>query len=111
MVAGGNGKEPIVQIEEVTKSFGDQKVLCGVTGNLSLADDGHINRTLRCAEFRQGLPALLEPDTQDTPAWRIARIAETLSPMSRIVSGKGPMNTNPLSTTRSAKSAFSERNP
>ncbi len=30
MVAGGNGKEPIVQIEEVTKSFGDQKVLCGV---------------------------------------------------------------------------------
>jgi phospholipid/cholesterol/gamma-HCH transport system ATP-binding protein len=30
MVAGGNGKEPIVQIEGVTKSFGDQKVLCGV---------------------------------------------------------------------------------
>jgi outer membrane PBP1 activator LpoA protein len=40
----------------------------GVTGNLSLADDGHLNRTLRCAEFRQGLPALLEPDTQDTQA-------------------------------------------
>ncbi|MGB5260958.1 MAG: penicillin-binding protein activator [Gammaproteobacteria bacterium] len=38
----------------------------GVTGSLSLADDGHINRTLRCAVFRKGLPELLEPDTPDT---------------------------------------------
>ena len=41
----------------------------------------------------------------------MARIAETLSPISRIVSALGPMKTNPLCSTRSAKSAFSERNP
>ena len=40
----------------------------GVTGNLSLSDDGYINRTLRCAVFRQGLPELLETDTPDTQA-------------------------------------------
>lgn len=42
----------------------------GVTGNLSLSTTGQINRTLRCARFRQGLPVLLEPiaadDTQTT---------------------------------------------
>lgn len=32
----------------------------GVTGNLTLARQGLISRTLRCAEFRQGLPVLLE---------------------------------------------------
>lgn len=40
----------------------------GVTGNLSLSDDGHLNRTLRCAVFRQGMPVLLEPDAPDTQA-------------------------------------------
>jgi hypothetical protein len=33
----------------------------GVTGNLSLAGQGHISRTLRCAKFSRGLPVLLEP--------------------------------------------------
>jgi outer membrane PBP1 activator LpoA protein len=33
----------------------------GVTGNLSLGARGHINRSLRCAEFSRGLPVLLEP--------------------------------------------------
>jgi len=37
----------------------------GVTGNLSMGSAGHINRTLRCARFRQGLPVLLEPSTAD----------------------------------------------
>jgi outer membrane PBP1 activator LpoA protein len=32
----------------------------GVTGNLTLTSQGLISRTLRCAEFRQGLPVLLE---------------------------------------------------
>ncbi|MEN8206734.1 MAG: penicillin-binding protein activator [Pseudomonadota bacterium] len=37
----------------------------GVTGNLTLLNQGHISRTLRCAEFRQGLPVLLEQGTGD----------------------------------------------
>jgi outer membrane PBP1 activator LpoA protein len=37
----------------------------GVTGNLSLGIDGQINRTLRCARFRHGLPVLLEPTAED----------------------------------------------
>ena len=40
----------------------------GVTGNLSLNSDGHLNRTLRCAAFREGLPELLEPDSTDAQA-------------------------------------------
>jgi outer membrane PBP1 activator LpoA protein len=40
----------------------------GVTGNLSLDGNGKINRTLRCATFRQGLPTLLEVVTADTRA-------------------------------------------
>jgi outer membrane PBP1 activator LpoA protein len=40
----------------------------GVTGNLSLSGDGHVNRTLRCAVFRKGLPVLLDLDTTDTQA-------------------------------------------
>ena len=37
----------------------------GVTGNLTLVKQGHISRTLRCAEFRQGLPVLLEQGSSD----------------------------------------------
>ena len=37
----------------------------GVTGNLSLDNAGQINRNLRCAKFRQGLPVLLEPAAED----------------------------------------------
>jgi outer membrane PBP1 activator LpoA protein len=32
----------------------------GVTGNLTLTKEGLVSRTLRCAEFRQGVPMLLE---------------------------------------------------
>jgi hypothetical protein len=32
----------------------------GVTGNLTLTNEGLVSRTLRCAEFRQGVPMLLE---------------------------------------------------
>jgi hypothetical protein len=52
-----------------------------------------------------------EPGTQGTPAAFMARMASTLSPIRRITSGVGPMNTKPDFSTRSAKSAFSERNP
>jgi outer membrane PBP1 activator LpoA protein len=37
----------------------------GVTGNLTLANQGLVSRTLRCAEFRQGLPVLLEQAGDD----------------------------------------------
>ena len=41
----------------------------------------------------------------------MACLALTLSPMVRMLSGRGPMNTKPLFSTRSAKSAFSDRKP
>ena len=52
-----------------------------------------------------------DPGTHGTPALRIAEIAETLSPIRRIVSPFGPINTKPLCSTWSAKSAFSARKP
>ncbi len=52
-----------------------------------------------------------DPGTHGTPAAFIALIAWTLSPMSRITSGVGPMKMKPDFSTRSAKSAFSERKP
>jgi len=45
------------------------------------------------------------------PALIIATLALTLSPISRIVSGRGPMKTKPERSTFSAKSAFSDRKP
>ena len=52
-----------------------------------------------------------EPGTHGTPAAFIALMAETLSPIMRIVSGFGPTKMKPLFSTRSAKSAFSDRKP
>ena len=52
-----------------------------------------------------------EPGTVGTPASFMAWMAETLSPMRRIVSAFGPMNMKPLFSTWSAKSAFSARKP
>ena len=52
-----------------------------------------------------------DPGIQGMPAAFIALIASILSPIMRIVSGRGPMKTKPLFSTRSAKSAFSDRNP
>jgi outer membrane PBP1 activator LpoA protein len=37
----------------------------GVTGNLTLVNQGLVSRTLRCAEFRQGVPVLLEQGRED----------------------------------------------
>ena len=51
------------------------------------------------------------PGTTGTPAFCIAILALTLSPIIRMVSGRGPMKTKPLFSTRSAKSAFSDRKP
>ena len=52
-----------------------------------------------------------EPGTQGTPDLIMLCLAETLSPISRIDSGVGPMKAKPLRSTRSAKSAFSDRKP
>jgi hypothetical protein len=52
-----------------------------------------------------------EPGTQGTPAAFMTLMADTLSPIIRIVSALGPTKMKPLFSTRSAKSAFSERNP
>ena len=57
---------------------------------------------------RQGA---VEPGTHGTPASFIALLAETLSPIRRMVSARGPMKTKPDFSTRSAKSAFSDRKP
>ena len=54
---------------------------------------------------------VLSPGTQGTPAAIIAFLAEILSPMIRIVSALGPINTKPLFFTFSAKSAFSDKKP
>ncbi len=52
-----------------------------------------------------------EPGTHGTAALSMVCLADTLSPMSRIDSGVGPMKAKPLFSTRSAKSAFSDRKP
>ncbi len=52
-----------------------------------------------------------DPGTQGTPAFFITLMADTLSPIMRITSARGPMNVKPLFSTRSAKSAFSDRKP
>jgi outer membrane PBP1 activator LpoA protein len=38
----------------------------GVSGNLSLGQQGIVKRTLRCARFQNGLPVLLEQSTEIT---------------------------------------------
>jgi outer membrane PBP1 activator LpoA protein len=37
----------------------------GVTGNLTLDDQGLVSRSLRCAEFSNGVPVLLEQGSSD----------------------------------------------
>ena len=66
---------------------------------------------MRTISFGSSGSAPSEPGTTGTPAFLIASLAETLSPIRRMESGRGPMNTKPLFSTRSAKSAFSERKP
>lgn len=52
-----------------------------------------------------------EPGTHGTPDLIMACLAETLSPIRRMQSGVGPMKVKPDCSTRSAKSAFSDRKP
>ena len=52
-----------------------------------------------------------EPGTQGTPAFFIALIADTLSPIKRITSAVGPIKIKPEFSTCSAKSAFSDKKP
>ena len=66
---------------------------------------------MRTISFASSGSAPSEPGTHGTPALVIAAFALTLSPIRRIVSGRGPMNTNPDFSTLSAKSAFSDRKP
>jgi hypothetical protein len=51
------------------------------------------------------------PGTTGTPAAFASRRAEVFSPMSAIVSLRGPMNTTPAASQARAKSAFSARKP
>ncbi len=66
---------------------------------------------MRTISFGSSGSAPSEPGTTGTPAFFIASLADTLSPISRIESGRGPMKVKPLFSTRSAKSAFSDRKP
>ena len=66
---------------------------------------------MRISSFGSSGSTPSEPGTQGTPALIIACLADTLSPIMRIDSGVGPMNVKPLFSTRSAKSAFSDRKP
>ncbi len=52
-----------------------------------------------------------EPGRIGTPALFMAARAFSFSPISRITSGRGPMNLIPLVSHTSAKLAFSESNP
>jgi hypothetical protein len=52
-----------------------------------------------------------EPGTHGTPDLIMACLADTLSPIRPDRFGVGPMKVKPLRSTRSAKSAFSERKP
>ena len=54
-------------------------------------------------------PAL--PGRSGRPASRAAARAETLLPISRSISGRGPMKRMPHFSLTSAKPAFSLRNP
>ena len=51
------------------------------------------------------------PGTQATPPRMAARREDTLSPISTMASGGGPMNATPRSVMARAKSAFSEKKP
>ena len=51
------------------------------------------------------------PGGRGTPASAIVARATALSPMRRIASGDGPMNTTWLLAQPAAKSAFSDRKP
>ena len=51
------------------------------------------------------------PATSGAPTSAAILRAETLSPKERMAAGGGPIQINPAAITRSAKSAFSDKNP
>ena len=51
------------------------------------------------------------PGTPSTPAFSAASRELTLSPMTSMASGGGPMNVTPRSVMARAKSVFSEKKP
>ena len=69
------------------------------------------SRAILTISFGSSGSASGDPGTHGTPALFIAAFALTLSPISRIVSARGPMKTKPERSTFSAKSAFSARKP
>src|SRR6266481_318039 len=66
---------------------------------------------MRTISFASSGSAPSDPGTVGTPALVMACLALTLSPISLMFSGRGPMKTKPERSTFSAKSAFSERKP
>ena len=64
-----------------------------------------------CSSALPKVIAPIEPGTVGTPASFMALIAETLLPINRMCSGCGPTKVKPASSTRSANSAFSDKNP
>ena len=59
------------------------------------------------AELRNSL----RPGTPSTPAFSAARRELTLSPMTSMAAGGGPMKVTPRSVMARAKSVFSEKKP
>ena len=53
----------------------------------------------------------LDPGTTGSPIFCASFLADILFPMVLMISDEGPVNSNPLFSTCSAKSAFSARNP
>ena len=51
------------------------------------------------------------PGTPATPAFSAAMRDDTLSPITSMASGGGPMNVTPCAPMARAKSVFSEKNP
>ena len=70
-----------------------------------------MSRAMRRFSSESSVSAPSEPGTQGTLWLRMTPIADTLSPIRRMVSAFGPMKMKPLFSTRSAKSAFSDRKP
>ena len=66
---------------------------------------------LACSSALASVTLPTEPGTVGTPAFFMALIADILLPIKRMCSGAGPTKVSPASSTRSANSAFSDKNP
>ena len=63
------------------------------------------------AAISSNVPAPSVPGTSGTPAARISRFADALSPSRSITSGGGPTKTRSFSAHARANAGFSARNP